>query len=341
MLPELDKLLRKNYKNVVVMLSDGMGTSILKKHLPADAFLIRYFQTTISLVFPATTTAATVTMESGLSPIEHGWLGWRLYFDEVGANVDIFPNTLPETDGVPAADYHVAWRYLPYKSVQEKICEAGRAEAYRISAFSSWHSQSVEEICDSVASLCGRDGKKYIYTYWHQPDYDIHGFGTQHEQITADIRQINELVEKMCAALSDTLVIVTADHGLVDIEWRYLSEYPQIMTCLERAPAVENRALSFFVKPDRKRQFETEFKRHFGDCYRLFTKDEVLSLKLFGQGMPHPRSLDFIGDYLSAAIGNTAIDLTPPINGEASKAAHAGLTEDEMEVPFIAIERSR
>ena len=125
MLPELDILLRKNYKNVVVMLFDGMGTSILKKHLPADAFLIRYLQTTISSVFPATTTAASVTMESGLSPIEHGWLGWRLYFDEVGANVDIFPNTLPETDGVPAADYHVAWRYLPYKSVQEKIARQG------------------------------------------------------------------------------------------------------------------------------------------------------------------------------------------------------------------------
>ena len=90
MLPELDILLRKNYKNVVVMLSDGMGTSILKKHLLADAFLIRYLQTTISSVFPATTTAATVTMESGLSPIEHGRLGWRLYFDEVGTNVDIF-----------------------------------------------------------------------------------------------------------------------------------------------------------------------------------------------------------------------------------------------------------
>ncbi len=79
-----------------------------------------------------------------------------------------------------------------------KIHETGRAEAHHISAFTA-HSQSVEEICDSVASLCGRDGIKYIYTYWHQPDYDIHGLGTRHEQITADIRQINELIEKMCA----------------------------------------------------------------------------------------------------------------------------------------------
>ena len=161
-------------------------------------YLIRHVQTTISSVFPATTTAATVTMETGMSPIEHGWLGWSLFFDEIGANVNNFSSTLFGTDGEPAAEYHVARRYLPYKSVQEKNYETGRAEAHHISVFTA-HSQSVEEICESVASLCGRDGIKYIYTYWHQPDYDIHGLGTRHEQITADIRQINELVEKMCA----------------------------------------------------------------------------------------------------------------------------------------------
>lgn len=82
-------------------------------------YLIRHVQTTISSVFPATTTAATVTMETGMSPIEHGWLGWSLYFDEIGANVNIFSNTLFGTDGEPAAEYHVARRYLPYKSVQK------------------------------------------------------------------------------------------------------------------------------------------------------------------------------------------------------------------------------
>ncbi len=99
--------------------------------------------------------------------------------------------------------------------------------------------------------------------------------------------------------------------------------------------------MSFFVKLDRKKQFETEFERHFGDCCRLFTKDEVFFLKLFWPWTPHPRSLGFVGDYLAAAIGNTAIDLTPQISGEALKAAHAGLIEDEMAVPFIAIERNR
>ena len=131
-LPELDSLLAKSYKNIVVMLFDGMGTAILENHLPPDAFLRRHLNTTLSSVFPPTTTAATVSLESGLSPIEHAWRGWSLYFEELDANVNLFPNTLSGTDGKPAADFSIARKTLPYTSVFTKIDQAGLAKAYRI-----------------------------------------------------------------------------------------------------------------------------------------------------------------------------------------------------------------
>ena len=189
-LPEADGLLNGNYKNVVVMLFDGMGTAILEKHLRPDSFLRSHLERTISSVFPPTTTAATVTMETGLSPIEHGWLGWSLYFDEIGENVNIFPNTLSGSAGIPAADYGVAQRYIPYTDIFEKIDRQEGVKAYRVSPFSSYRSKSASEICDTVKKLCGEDGRKYIYTYWHQPDYDMHDLGTAHEKITEDIAEI-------------------------------------------------------------------------------------------------------------------------------------------------------
>ena len=39
-LPEFDKLLEKDYKNIIVMLFDGLGTSTLKYHLEENDFLI-------------------------------------------------------------------------------------------------------------------------------------------------------------------------------------------------------------------------------------------------------------------------------------------------------------
>lgn len=339
-LPDLDTLLSKNYKNVVVMLFDGMGTAIMEKHLPPDAFLYKHLKRTISSVFPPTTTAATITMETGHSPVEHGWLGWSLYFDEVGANVNIFPNTLSGTGGQIAADYNVARQFIPYISVYEKISEVtdNNVSTYNVSPFSSYKSQSVHDICNAVKQLCADDRQKYIYTYWHQPDYDMHDNGTMHEKITAHLLDINKEVEALCGRLKDTLVIVTADHGLVDTKWLFLTDYPDIMECLVRTPSIESRAMTFFVKEDMKEQFETAFKSHFNDYYNLYSREQVLEKEFFGTGRISPRSMGFIGDYLAVAFDDVSIEASLSSNREVFKAAHAGMTEDEMSVPLIIID---
>lgn len=339
-LPELDVLLSKSFKNLVVMLFDGMGTAIMKKHLPPEAFLCRHLQSTISSVFPPTTTAATITMETGLSPIEHGWLGWSLYFEELLANVNIFPNTLSGKGGRSAAYYNVAQRYIPCKSVYEKISKAtdNNVSTYCVSPFSSFKSKSVQDICNTVEKLCTYDEQKYIYTYWYQPDLDMHENGTTHYEITADLLEINNEVEALCGKLKETLVIVTADHGLVDTTWLFIPDYPDIAECLLRMPSIESRAMTFFVKEGMKKQFEKSFKLHFNDYYMLYSKEQVLEKKLFGDGSAHPRSPGFIGDYLAVAFGDVSIDCSPSTNHEVFKAAHAGMTKDESNVPLIFID---
>lgn len=339
-LPYFDNLLDKNPKNVVIMLFDGMGTALLRKHLPKGSFLRRNFVKSISSVFPPTTTAATISMETGLSPIEHGWLGWNLYFAEIGANVSIFPNTLSGLDGTPAAEYNVAQRYIPYKDIYTKIREATdeKVHAVSVSPFSAYKSKSINEICNSIKELCKKPKRNYIYTYWHQPDYDMHELGTSHAQITNNIRQINDEVEVLCSNVTDTVFIITADHGLVDTDWLFIPDYPEIVDCLAQSPSIEARALTFFIKPDRKKDFERLFGKIFGAHYLLLTKQQVIDTALFGQGKPHPRSNAFIGDFLAIATGNTSIELAPSTARDVFKAAHAGLTIDEMEVPLIVVE---
>jgi len=65
---------------VVLMAFDGMGVDILEKHLPRESFLRENMIRYVTSVFPSTTTAAMTAYYSGLSPNEHGWLGWSLYF---------------------------------------------------------------------------------------------------------------------------------------------------------------------------------------------------------------------------------------------------------------------
>ena len=56
----IDKLLEeKKPKNVVTILLDGMGASILDKHLLNDSFFLKHKLKDITSFFPATTVAAT------------------------------------------------------------------------------------------------------------------------------------------------------------------------------------------------------------------------------------------------------------------------------------------
>ena len=96
---------------------------------------------------------------------------------------------------------------------------------------------------------------------------------------------------------------------------------------------------NFFVKPEKKVQFETEFNRQLGKDFMLLTKEQVLERKLFGEGVPHKKVDDFLGDYLAVAIGNISIDHELPSWRNVHKGQHAGLTVDEMTVPLIVVER--
>ena len=42
-LPYVDSILKKNFKNVVVILLDGLGINILEKHLKPNDFLRKHF----------------------------------------------------------------------------------------------------------------------------------------------------------------------------------------------------------------------------------------------------------------------------------------------------------
>lgn len=89
----IDDILEKEKpKNVVVILYDGMGSRIIDRQLNKEDFFIKNKYKEITTVFPATTTAATTSIRTGLNPIEHGWLGWNVYIEKIDETVTLFMN---------------------------------------------------------------------------------------------------------------------------------------------------------------------------------------------------------------------------------------------------------
>lgn len=331
----LDKYLQKKYKNIVVLLIDGMGDEIIKENLSPDGFFNENLKGVYSSVFPSTTVAATTSIDSGLYPNEHSWLGWDCYFEEVDKNVTVFFNT--DQNGEQAADYNITQKYIPYRSVIDKIKDAGH-DAYYASPFAEPYPQKLDDILNYTKELCDKEGMKYIYAYYPEPDNTMHRHGINSEKSKEVLLEIEQKVKLFSQTLKDTLLIITADHGQINSDGVLITDYKEIMDCLVRMPSIEPRAVNFFVKEGMCEKFASLFKENFADKLLLFTKEEVKKLKLFGTGIDHSHFDSMLGDFLAVAVSDLSI-----YNKNEEKCicrgVHAGLTEGEMSVPLIVIEK--
>ncbi|MDD3338679.1 MAG: alkaline phosphatase family protein [Lachnospiraceae bacterium] len=331
----LDTYMQNDYQNIVVILLDGMGKSIMEKNLETDGFLNTHLVGTYCSVFPPTTVAATTSVANGLVPNEHGWLGWDCYYPQIDKNVTVFFNVDQGTEK-QAANYNVAWKYYGYENIITKIINAGGC-AYNVSPFVEPYPNSFKKISDRIKKLCKLPERKYIYSYWNEPDSIMHKDGCYTNTSRKTLRDVERQIELLTNELDDTLLIITADHGHINSKGVSLTDYPRILECLIRMPSIEPRALNFFVKADRKDQFKNEFKKEFGNKFILWDKEKVIKEKIFGDGSPHSAFPDMIGDYLAIAVDDLSIYNTVA-EAKYFKGAHAGLTEDEMIIPLIIVE---
>ena len=143
-------------------------------------------------------------------------------------------------------------------------------------------------------------------------------------------------IQELVSELENTIVFVVADHGLINVENIHLSDYPTLVNMLERTPSIEQRSCSFKVKEEFKKQFKIEFNQHLGQYFTLLSKEEIMELKLFGDGIPNPNYEAAIGDYIAIATNSNKTLIGEHDWPLASQ--HAGLLDDEVYVPLIMLE---
>ena len=335
-----DDLLAKKYKNVVFLVLDGMGMNVLESSLSPDAFLRKHIKAEISSVFPPTTTAATTSILTGKTPAEHGWLGWSCYFKEVDKCIDLFSNHESGTN-IPASEEHQPFKHMSFDNILTTLGDRVRTCAVSNLPFTKkYFADTMEGICGHIRNLCDEDGEKFIYAYYFQPDRDLHGFGIGSERVVETMLDCDTQLGRLMSEVSDTLLLITADHGMINSTAKCVEDYPQINDALVRHICVEPRCCSMYVKDEYISMFPKLFRESFGDKFLLLTHDEFLESGLLGDGVKHPRVQDFIGDYVAIAVSDTALWYRDVNGGHYDfRAFHAGLTKEELAVPFIVVEK--
>jgi hypothetical protein len=343
-------------RHVVLLVIDGLGTQWLQRH-GGNGILARHLQASMTSVFPPTTASAITTYLTGDAPQQHGLTGWYIWMRELGAVMTVLPGR-PRYGGV---GYHAAGidaaRLFRHRSVFGRIgpeidsvavspahiahsdfnrAHVGPAKLYTFETLRALFRQTARAVRKARRA-------SYIYAYWPGLDSIGHDEGIESPHALTHLRQIEQGLEDFVAAVAgtDTLVVVTADHGQIDstpADVVSLEDHPELADCLALPLCGEPRAAYCYVRPDRAGIFEEYCRDELGERFELYPSRQVIDEGWLGLGTPHPRLHERIGDYTLLARGNNVIRDTLPFEEPSSQiGVHGGLSGPELMVPLCLL----
>ena len=339
-LPIIKSELAKGYKNIVFICFDGMGMHPLMQNLNKSDYLLTNVVDVLTSTFPSTTTCATTSLTTNRLPLEHGWFGWSMHFDKIKRNIFIFLNTDAETgeavdvtDGYPLAkfpcyfdeatntEYNINTIFPPFV----KVAHPERNVEWNF---------DMGKFFDDIKEICAKDGKQFVYAYNTEPDHSMHEYGVTCPHTKAILQDISQRLQQLVSQTPNTLFIVTADHGQIDIEGDVnLYEDAKLYDMLQTLPYMEPRAVAFKVKPNIKAEFTQYFTAKYGDDFELHESKELIEKGFFGDVGDKAHLL---GDYIAIGTYTHKQALFVPPDDFIFKGHHTSLTE-EMLVPLILI----
>ncbi|MBQ8425040.1 MAG: alkaline phosphatase family protein, partial [Clostridia bacterium] len=335
-LPILKQELDKEYKNVVFICFDGLGIYPLRQNLEEYDLFVRETKQVLYSTFPSTTTNATTSLLTNTFPLEHGWFGWSLHFKNINRNIDIYTHNDSWTgqkvdmskvelkrpqyyfDKESSGEYEINTVFPPYVVVENK----DRNNVY----------SNNKDFFDKIIKVCKKSGKQFCYAYNQEPDHTMHDCGVTCEESKKLIKLLQDGVQRLIEETEDTLFIITADHGQIDVTG-YVEFYKdkKLLDMLKIYPYLDSRAPAFIVKEGKEKEFEKYFSSKYGKDFLLYKSDYLVDNGYFGT-IGDKR--EYLGDYI--AIGYTYNQGLLTEKSHRFKGHHTSLTE-EMEVPLILV----
>ena len=309
-------------RSAVVVLVDGLGETLLSRRSGHAPFLRQLHQArldqgnagaeVLTCGFPSTTATSMGMFGTGRLPGTHGLVG----LDVLDPDRDVL---FSELSWDPLVDPR---RWQPGSTVFEDVAAAGvdvvrigpgyfdgsglTEAALRGGRFVAANALAAR--VDAAVSALAASPRCLVYLYWGELDKVGHVHGCESwqwgEELSAVDAALARLVEKVPA---DTLVAVTADHGMVDVPMadRLDVAHEPDLAAGVRHVGGEPRGLHLYCEPGAAADVLSAWRERLGGRMDLQLRDDAIRAGWFGPVEPfvHPR----IGDVVASAVGPYAV----------------------------------
>lgn len=323
-------------RHVVLLVLDGLGWVTIEQQRHVLPTLGGMQGGPITAVAPSTTAAALTSISTGLTPAQHGMVGYRMRVS--GAVLNVLRWQVPGGRGNAPDPVRVQpippflGRKVPVVTRADFRDGGFTAAHLRGSEFIGWQTTAilVEHISRLVAA-----GQRFVYAYYDGVDKVAHAYGLADGFMAAELAETDRLVGILLDRLPhDCALVVTADHGQVAAGKGDFIDLASLHHLIA-AYAGEGRFRSLHARPGAAGELLAATRERFGDVAWVFTRDELFDEGWLGEGATM-EIRHRVGDIVLAARARVAFaDPTAP--QEANLVAqHGSLTRDEILVPLLA-----
>ena len=329
----------------VVVLVDGLGSRLLRE-TASYAPTLRAAQSLgeLDAAFPTTTSVSLSCLGTGATPGRHGMLGYDVVDPASDRVVNMLGNWPSDVDPL-------AWQ--PEPTVLERAAQ--HADAVTVSS-PRFESSALTRAVLRGGRFVGahgvyartartleqlREGRRgLVYFYWDELDKTGHKAGWRSDDWLRSLEELDSALKRLVTKLpANTRVILTADHGMVDVAPEHRVDYsavPELMAGV-RLTAGEPRAVQLHTDADTDpEELASRWSAHYGNVVWVATKQHLAAHGYFGPE-PDQGLLERAGDVWVLAREDIALyDVsrqgTRPL---AMVGQHGSLTDQERFVPSL------
>jgi hypothetical protein len=325
-------------EQVVLLVLDGLGWEQLGTRRALAPTLDGAAGGPITSVAPSTTACALTSLATGCPPAAHGVVGYRVaQGDEImnvlqwsvggaDARVRVPPRAFQPCPSFPGSPVPVpvVTRH-DYGPTGFTAAHLGDVELHR------WHTAA--GLVTGVRALL-ESGARFVYAYYEGIDKVAHaeGLGAFYDD---ELRAVDRLVgDVLCALPTGAALVVTADHGQVDVGASVEVLGAEVMEQVTLISG-EGRFRWLHTRAGAADEVAALAAEVYADVAWVRTKDEIVADGWLG-GVPSGVVLARMGDVALVPFAPTAF-LDPADTGELRLLArHGSLTPAEMLVPLLS-----
>jgi predicted AlkP superfamily pyrophosphatase or phosphodiesterase len=321
---------------VVLLALDGLGWEQFQARRQHAPTLAGMAGGPITTVVPSTTATAMTSLTTGLTPGEHGVIGYRIHLHHEILNVLRW--------STPAGD---ARRAIPPGEFQPLPAFCGtkppvvsRAE-FVTSGFTSVHLEGVRfhgyrmpsTLAIEVARLV-RAGEPFVYAYYDGIDKVAHEYGIG-QHYDAELVSVDFMVSYLVSVLPrGAALVITSDHGQIEVGDRIVDLDAEVLEHVAFQSG-EGRFRWLHARPGHAADLLQAATHHYERMAWVRSVREVLDENWFGERIS-PAAASRLGDV--ALVARDPISFADPNDTGPFEliGRHGSLTSDEMLVPLLA-----